>query len=676
MEKTGRIMKDTKWVHEFDWQSLWFSLTGSGYIREGCVPSVSDLNEITVSDGTCVFDRLDDGELAETVFEPEDNGDIPHPRYDCIAIVRYTDLTKEIVLVQGTPAEEPKPPSLDELGIDVINTIPIALIYYRPYSTNISELVDCRTVVDEIHEHDAGTAMYLDDETATINVVTDESTLTVGEEGIEVKDGGIGDDQWAISMGDGLRIDDETMSIDDGHGIKIIDEKVALDLEAAAGKGLVPDGDELKIDRGHGIDFDGEDKVSIVTGDGFGLSGVYPDAELVCSIGHGLKFDDVGVGRVKVDIESICGVGLEPDNGNIQVDLPHIAHDGLKAVGSNLEVNYADGLTISGGRLEILASHGVRNHNPGGEPVGDYLLEKHLKSGGGIQFISDGLAEDMSIFAGDGIYYDDGALKIDTGDTTEIDLNFLVVSTTGEGITPASYLNELELLLKVDGGLSLETPSGEDYEHLVTTLSSHGYYGEGLATTGSGTPAEGITLFSRVSDWVGTKTDLNISYGLKLDSNENLIIDVEEIVSGALTMQGTNDEQSISWNPYDYFHLALDTEVTVSPDPEDPYPNRLVIEGVSDDHLGKPVWWFVAVVSDIFSHDNMERKNASNIAVYKAQALQDPVIPGEPTDAEYLVVEWDSCQFDGYDGKPVDVRVIALVPTDDMLEAIGGVTNG
>jgi len=148
--KIGRLIAEGEYPHSADWHSLWLALTSRGYIVEGTggeceVTTVGDL-EIQVDSGAVQlggerYDRASGDEQTETVSS---NSGEAHGRYDVVYLVEGTGDDWNLVVEEGTPAEEPEHPDLPDVNEQLY--VPVAVLWLSEDSSVIDNVKDVRSI--------------------------------------------------------------------------------------------------------------------------------------------------------------------------------------------------------------------------------------------------------------------------------------------------------------------------------------------------------------------------------------------------------------------------------------------------------------------------------------------------------------------------------------------------
>lgn len=481
MGKIGRIIDDHDYVHAADWYSMLFAATGAGYLLDGGSPSKTASYEVTVGSGTVCLGLPDVKNYTGETLTLSSHG-VSGKRYDLIYLYwNSTSSAIEAGVIEGT-AGTAKHGTVPE------GSIPIAVAYFESGATEITELKDCRTVIDPEHNHSAGTALELDAD-SRMNVKADEETVTVTNDVVEVKE--IGTGELSLVWGDGVWLEegvgednDDIVHIDVGHGLGFdtVDEteKIVVTPTDLPGAGIEETDGDLNVEASRGLHIV-SNRVTVNDGDGVILRGSTPDrsvevyhlpggglnlesgevvvvpddidgpglntesGSLHVEAGNGLTIDSTGttidegrgidVGSDQIDIEIQDGGGLEFDaDDRLKADLAGKAGDGLTVQDNSiLHVNGGDGIAV-GAETAIDSYLGTRLNNPGGEADGDYLLEAHLSPDGGIEFDSyDRMKVKAADLTGTGITEESGYLKITPGDGMGITSGALSVNA-GQGL--------------------------------------------------------------------------------------------------------------------------------------------------------------------------------------------------------------------------------------------------
>ncbi len=491
MGGVGRIIEDGDFPHGADWNALVSAAAGAGYVIEGAEPTKTtyyqDEYEVTVGSGTvCLgLPRVDQVEAETVHLEPHGED---KERYDLLYFGWVED--EDIARLK---VKTGKPESENALHKDIpADAAPIAVVYFGPGAEDITQIKDCRALVDPRHEHVEGAALGLNDDMLLMDVIPDDETVEVSTDKLTLKAGGITPDMIDILWGGGIKME-EVMDGDEVTEYKLhVDEDFALEFDADdrlivdpygfTGTAMFTDSDQLVMNviEGDGIKTATDEALMIDTGDGSTLVGMSPNKELEADPGHGLGFE---TGKLKVTPADFAGDGLEEVSGDLkvkagngldlttdlltaetglgtainsndriiadaghgvsfddvsvgrlQLDVGDIAGDGLKEDGGEIDVAAGNGLQIVSGRVDVKCGRGIRTNNPGGEVTGEYLLEAHVDPDGGIY--GEVLKIDPSKFAGDGLTVDGlGDLTVSVGDGVKIDSDDKAAVDTGNGIT-------------------------------------------------------------------------------------------------------------------------------------------------------------------------------------------------------------------------------------------------
>ncbi len=508
MGTIGRIIDDHDYVHAADWYSMLFAATGKGYLLDGGDPTKTAAYEVTVGSGKVCLGLPDVRDFSGGTVTLNSHGS--GKRYDLIYLIGDGAGGVDLEKTEGI-AGEAKHPTVPE------GSIPLAVAFFDEGATEITELKDCRTVIDPEHNHSPGTALELDAD-SRMNVKADEETVTVTNDVVEVKEIGAG--ELSLVWGDGVWLEegvgednDDIVHIDEAHGLGFdtVDETEKLvvtptdlpgagieetdgDLNVEASRGLHIVSNRVTVNDGDGVILRGSTpgrsvEVYHLPGGGLNLESgevvVVPDdidgpglnaesGSLHVEAGNGLMIDSTGttidegrgidVGSDQIDIEIQDGGGLEFDaDDRLKADLAGKAGDGLTVQDNSiLHVNGGDGIAV-GAETAIDSYLGTRLNNPGGEADGDYLLEAHLSPDGGIEFDSyDRMKVKAADLTGTGITEGSGYLKITPGDGMGITSGALSVNA-GQGLkVPDAAGDALTVDLDVISGYGTLVDSEND----------------------------------------------------------------------------------------------------------------------------------------------------------------------------------------------------------------------
>lgn len=528
MGSTGRIIREHRWPHEFDVYGLCATLADLSYVvdvGDRLVPHASGDLEVTVASG-----RISIGnaryDFPGGVLSFSDNTGTPYPRYDGVYVVidHSATPTPVLVKVEGTPAEHPLPPHLPDHLIDT--ALPVCLVYFRPYIDFISDIVDTRFIQSDSHIHCGGSALDLDHSALKMDVLVDGVTIDIlpvepPPWKLFLMNDAVTWPKIGFSLGVGLSTMEPIPPVVilytlTDFGIKMegtFPESMRMDADAVAGEGLTEDPSppgELMVNSGDGITVDGSG-VTLDTGDGFGLLGTTPNRALAVNVASdgGLAFDTTGVGRLRVYADDFAGAGLEGDP-------------------FKLLVTPGDGISHVAGRIDVDPDQGLRIHNPGGEPAGDYLLETYLAPGGGLLYDLDGkIYVTFGSFAGDGLFDDAGAISILTGNGFTIgSYNYLTLDL-GRGL-------KMDGLILPERKVAIDDGSGITFGNDMVHVYAGDLTGHGIRSVLKSTPPDfhELAVWSHNGIFVGATTYIDPGHGLDIDGDGKLYVDAEDDLVG------------------------------------------------------------------------------------------------------------------------------------------------
>lgn len=483
MGDIGRLIKEGEWPHSADWNSWVFAALNICYILphgDDCEPELildpgyHPDRRVEIGSGKVCFGVPDVHDFAGAIVEPDGNiGEAA--RYDLIYLT-YETGSVVAKISKGTPSLEPKHPDI------TFDMIPIAVVYFAGDTDEVTALKDCRSVMDAEHNHSAGAGLSLVD--GVMSVSADETTISVANDYVELMDGAVTYPKLGFTIGPGLEFIDttsdgllDTMRCKLGFALEFDgSDRIAVNTSALAGVGLeVGAGDKLDVIAGDGLQITAT-RLRVTEGQGVILRGTTPNRQidvytrpaggldfvgdelyvkvsdvagagleddgsnnLRVRAGNGLTIDATGVtidpGRGiifvgdKVGINHVPGGGIEFDGvgtGRMYVDASVAAGSGLHESAGKLHVKYGDGVKSgTGTAVTVDTGSGLHLNNPGGEPAGEYLLEVHPLTNGGLEFdASDRLAVKPADFVGDGLEIDgDGKIQVAVGDGLKFDIS-------------------------------------------------------------------------------------------------------------------------------------------------------------------------------------------------------------------------------------------------------------
>lgn len=537
MGNIGRLLPEGDWPHSADWNSIWFALSGMGYVMPvggECAPSKTSALEVTVTDGQISVGLPDVYSFGGDSVTLSSNESSPDPRYDLIYL-EYDDTSGNVVLrkEEGTPDEHPKHPDLPLPPSRKV--VPVAVIYFEPYASEITVLKNSRTVLDPAHEHTSGAGLNLTDD-AVMEVNADETTITTANGPVELMEGAIEFSHLDLTMGDGIEgIDTDSDSVID-----------TLQLDLKNYGGLAFEAGELKVDPsdfdGDGLEVDGNNDLQVTAGDGLFLS----NERLKLDIGDGLVLDGTTPDRVlKVDL--LTNGGLQFNSGDLEVNPADFDGDGLGIDANNdLVVKAGDGITLSSDtvKADVSTDHGLElvGTNP------DKKIAVDLETGGGLGFTDAGGNIEVvpADIAGDGLADSGtGNLEVNSDDLdgdglTVDDFNNLMVNVSdfdGDGLTVDGN-NNLQVQvsdfdeggLGVDGNNNLVVKAGNGISIVADRVTVDP--GAGLKFDGSSNSTPDKPLM----------VDLKTNGGLRM-SSEELAVDPADFAGSGLEGDGSYNLQ-------------------------------------------------------------------------------------------------------------------------------------
>jgi len=534
MGNIGRLLPEGDWPHSADWNSIWFGLSGLGYVMPvggKCAPSKTAALEVTVSDGQISVGLPDVYTFSGESVTLSGNESSPDPRYDLIYL-EYDESLGTVVLkkLEGAPDEHPKHPDLPLPPGDKV--VPIAVIYFEPYASEITLLKNSRTVIDPSHEHTAGAGLTLTSE-AVMEVNADETTITTANGPVELMPGAIEYSHLDLTMGDGI----EGVDTDSDSAI----DTLQLDLKSYGG--LAIESGELKVDPsdfdGDGLEVDANNDLQVTAGDGLFLS----NERLKLDVGDGLVLDGTTPDRVlKVDL--LSNGGLQFSSGDLEVNPSDFDGDGLGVDANNdLIVKAGDGITLSSDtvKADVSTDHGLElvGTNP------DKQIAVDLETGGGLGFTETG--GNIEVVPGD--IAGDGLADSGTGNL-EVDADDL----DGDGLTIDGY-NNLQVDCDAIDGDGLSVDGNNNLQVQVSDFDEGG-----LGVDGSNNlvvkAGDGV-------DIVGDRVTIDDGAGLKFDSSSNSTpnkpLRIDMASGGGLRMAGT-DSDELAVNPEDFAGGGLEED--------------------------------------------------------------------------------------------------------------------
>jgi len=525
MGNIGRLLPEGDWPHSADWNSIWFGLSGLGYVMPvggRCAPSKTAALEVTVTDGQISVGLPEVHPFNGGGVTLSSNESSPDPRYDLIYL-EYDGGSGDVVLkkLEGVPDVHPKQPEIPSLEDHKV--VPIAVIYLEAFASEITLLKNSRTVMDPTHEHTAGPGLTLTPH-GVMEVNADETTITTEGGTVGLVGGGVGWDDLNITMGDGLEgVDTDSDTVID-----------TLQVDLKSSGGLDFEAGELKVDpsdfEGDGLEVDENNNLQVTAGDGLQLS----NDRVKLDIGDGLVLDGTTPDRIlKVDLDD--NGGLVFNGGAIEVDPSDFDGPGIGVDENNdLKVKVGDGITLSSDMVTADISTDSGLELIGSSP--DKEIAVDLETDGGLAFTATGgnIRVNVSDFAGDGLA-DDG----------NNNLEVVASDIAGDGLMDDGN-NDLRVDVSDFDGDGLSEDANGDLEVQVSDFD-----GEGLGADGNNNlevnAGDGITI-------VNDRTTVDAGAGLRFDDSENstphkpLMIDL--LAGGGLEFAGTDGDE-LAVNPSD-----------------------------------------------------------------------------------------------------------------------------
>jgi len=520
MGNIGRLIPDEDWPHSADWNSIWFALSGLGYIMPvggRCEPSKTSALEVTVSDGQISVGLPDVHSFSGGNVELSSNGESSYPRYDLIYL-EYDDVSGNVSLKieEGTPEEHPKHPDLPLPPNRKV--VPVAVVFFEALATEITSVKDSRTVMGPTHQHTDGEGLDLSPE-GVMKVSTDEETVTTEGGVLGLAGGGVSWSDFDFSMGDGLEgVDTDSDTVVD-----------TLQVSLKQTGGLVFDSGEVKVDpsvfRGEGLEMDGNNDLQVAVEDGLKLS----NERLKLDIGDGLVLDGTTPDRI-LKVDTVDGGGLQFDNGDLEVDPSDFYGGGLGVNTLNdLTVDTGDGITLYSGavKADISLDHGLELATVGTNT--DKQICVDLETDGGLSFTSSGgnIKVNPADFDGDGLQ---------NSATDRLELN--AGNLDGKGITTDGSNN---LALDVSG-FNGHGISSDSYNNLYLEYTDFSGAGIGVNTDNDMEvrAGDGVQILNdRVA--ISPGTGLKFDYDGYSTPDKPLRLDLYE--NGDLRMGGTDGDE-------------------------------------------------------------------------------------------------------------------------------------
>ena len=529
MGTIGRLITEGDWPHSADWNSLWFALSGTGYVMpvgDECSVSKTGELEISVSSGKISVGLPEIYNFNGGNVDLSSNEGSPDPRYDLI-FLEYDGAQDEVVLqkLEGAADQKPKHPDLPLPPSRKV--VPVAVVYFEAYASEITLLKNCRTVMDPTHEHTAGAGLDLNSD-AVMEVEADEETVTTGNGVVELLEGGIDWSYFDLSMGAGL----EGIDTDEDGVI----DTLQADLKSFGG--VVIDEGQLAVDPSHfdgdGLDVSGNGNLQVTTGDGLLIS----NEKVKLDVDLGLSLDGTTPDRV-LNVDLVDGGGLRFDDAEIEVNPNDFKGAGIETNGEDrLIVDTGDGIEFTTGfttspiRIALSDVSGLTLE--GDTP--NRTLEVDPLSSGGIGFSSSGkLLVVPEHFDGDGLYGDDdNNMNVDPGNGIRISAGSVQVDP-GDGmkLTVGDSPNN-KLVPDLGNGLFID--SGK------IAVDVGNFDGAGLGTDGN-------DLRVKVGDALRITSDrvtVDPGKGLKMCSDHSTPdrkLEIRRRTNGGLEMRGTDDNE-------------------------------------------------------------------------------------------------------------------------------------
>lgn len=512
----GRQIKAGQPIHSADYNSLRFASAGLGHVipvGETCKPELTgDGLEVKVHEGRVFTAGMETGGFNGGVLRLESNGG-NEARYDLIYL-KYDQEKVEAKVEKGIPDEKPIHSDIPRPPGEKV--VPIAVVHFEEGADEISELKDCRTIVDLEHIHRAGAAMELDHENRKMDLQVDDETikiendeLTVGEIDWETLDLNIGeglleeevdgttilhvdeddsrlgfdeeekiellpdqldgegleeeDGKLKVIAGDGLKTDDGKVAARTGEGTKISEwnEEIRPDLKSYGGLTSLSEGLSVKADHfaGEGLDSEAGLTHELTVNVSHGLQGPWEDGKLNISRGKGIKLED---GKIRADI----GGGIEIEDvgeGRMYVETELMAGTGIYENDGKLHVGTGDGTSIVSERLDVETGDGIYTNDPDGEDPGEYVLEPHLDPDGSLGFGGGSLRVYRGELAGEGLGVNGDKLQVDPGSALKLQNNKLGINV--QGTRSGLRVGEEEFYVRIDdlAGSSVNDEWIKDY---------------------------------------------------------------------------------------------------------------------------------------------------------------------------------------------------------------------